>query len=177
MSEKKKPLVIVIVGPTASGKTAASIAIAKRFQGEIVSADSMQIYRKMNIGTAKPSQEEMAGIPHHMIDIINPEEDFNVTRFQQMAKEAIEEILAKGKLPIVVGGTGLYVSSLIHAISFSEVPENQEYRERLLQRAQEEGAMTLFQELEKVDPEAAKHIEPNNVRRVIRALEIYHMTG
>ena len=172
-----KEKVIVIVGPTASGKTAASIQLAKKIGGEIVSADSMQIYQKMNIGTAKPTKEEMSGIQHYLLDFLPPDQTFNVTLYREKALEAIKEILGKGKTPIVVGGTGLYVSTLLHGIEFSEVPENPAYREKLEKLAQEKGNMYLHKELCKVDPEAAKKIDANNVRRVIRALEIYHETG
>ena len=174
-SVKKK--VVVIVGPTASGKTSASIEIAKRLNGEIVSADSMQIYEEMNIGTAKPTEAEMDGIKHYLIGIVKPDENFNVTMYKELAENAIDEILAKGKLPIVVGGTGLYVSSLVDAIEFSEVPEDETYRRELEEVAKTQGVDVLFDELQKVDPQAAKKIEKNNVRRVIRALEIYQTTG
>ena len=174
---ENKKVVVVIVGPTASGKTAASIALAKALNGEIVSADSMQVYQKMNIGTAKPSMAEREGIPHYLLDVVSPDEEFNVTKYQELAHQAIDEIIAKGKLPIVVGGTGLYVSSLTDAIQFSEVPENQGVREALSQLAQEKGPAYLHQELEKIDPTAATKIDQNNVRRVIRALEIYQTTG
>ena len=172
-----KPRVIVIVGPTASGKTAASIALAKRIGGEIISADSMQIYRHMNIGTAKPTLEEREGIPHYLFDVVEPEETFNVTRYQKMALTAIREILSHHKVPIIVGGTGLYVSTLIHGIEFSDVEEDPTFRAQMEQLAQEKGAATLHEELAKVDREAADKIDVNNVRRVIRALEIYHVTG
>ena len=172
-----KPRVVVIVGPTASGKTSASIEIAKKLNGEIVSADSMQIYEEMNIGTAKPTEDEKEGIKHYLIGIAKPDENFNVTMYKELAEKAIEEILAKGKLPIVVGGTGLYVSSLVDAIEFSEVPEDGAYRHELEEVAKTQGVDVLFEKLQKVDPEAAQKIEKNNVRRVIRALEIYKTTG
>lgn len=172
-----KPKVIVIVGPTASGKTDLSIRLAKELNGEIISADSMQIYKKMTIGTAKPTKEEMQGIPHHMIDIIEPNEDFNVAKYKNMAEEKIEEILAKGKQPIIVGGTGLYVDTLVKGIEFFDIENDFEYREKLENEVKEKGVDWLYDELKKVDSEAAENIEKNNVRRVIRALEIYKVTG
>ena len=172
-----KPKVIVIVGPTASGKTSASINVAKKLNGEIISADSMQIYREMNIGTAKVTQEEADGIKHYLVDVVNPDEVFNVTKYKEMAEAAIEEILAKGKTPIIVGGTGLYVSTLINGIEFAEVGEDVEYREQMTALAEEKGAEYLHNELRKVDPDAADTIEMNNIRRVVRALEIFKLTG
>lgn len=172
-----KPIVVVIVGPTASGKTSASIELAQKMNGEIISADSMQIYQEMNIGTAKPSKEEMNGVKHYLLDFLSPEENFNVTLYKEKAEEAIEEILKKGKTPIIVGGTGLYVSTLIHGIEFSEVPEDLKFRDEMGEMAEAKGKEYLHQELMKVDPVAAKNIDQNNVRRVIRALEIYHVTG
>ena len=172
-----KPKVIVIVGPTASGKTDLSIQLAKKLNGEIVSADSMQIYKKMSIGTAKPTEEEMQGIKHHMIDIIEPNEEFNVAKYKNMAEEKIEEILKKGKQPIIVGGTGLYIDTLVNGIEFKEIENDFEYREKMEKLAEEKGIDWLYEELKKVDIEAAQNIEKNNVRRVIRALEIYKVTG
>lgn len=172
-----KPRVIVIVGPTASGKTSTSIEIAKKLNGEIISADSMQIYKEMNIGTAKPSMEERDGIMHYLMDIISPNELYNVTMYKKMAEKAIEEILAKGKLPIIVGGTGLYVSTLINGIEFSEVKEDTEYRKEMQTLAESKGPNYLHDMLREVDPIAAANIDMNNVRRVIRALEIYKVTG
>lgn len=172
-----KPKVIVIVGPTASGKTSASISVAKKLNSEIISADSMQIYREMNIGTAKVTKEEADGIKHYLVDIVNPDEVFNVTKYKELAEAAIEEILAKGKIPIIVGGTGLYVSSLINGIEFAEVGEDVEYREQMTALAEEKGAEYLHNELRKVDPDAADAIDMNNIRRVVRALEIFKLTG
>lgn len=172
-----KPRVIVIVGPTASGKTSASIKLAKLIDGEIISADSMQIYKEMNIGTAKPSVEEMDGIKHHLIDVVSPDEKFNVTLYKKMAEDAINEILSKGKTPIIVGGTGLYTSTLINGIEFSEVEEDKEYREEMMKVAEEKGVDFLHNKLREVDPLSADSIDKNNVRRVIRALEIYKLTG
>lgn len=172
-----KPKVIVIVGPTASGKTKTSIELAKKINGEIISCDSMQIYRYMDIGTAKPTMEEREGIEHHLIDVVDPDECFNVAKFKEMAETAIEEILAKGKVPILVGGTGLYVSTLTDGIEFQEIESDVAYRDALIQKGYEEGADVLFEELKKVDPEASKVIDKNNIRRVARALEIYKVTG
>lgn len=173
-----KPKVVVIVGPTASGKTAVSIELAKILNGEIISADSMQIYKEMDIGSAKPTKEEMQGIYHHMIDVVEPTENFNVAKYKEMAEACIEKILAKGKLPIIVGGTGLYVSTLTNGIEFSEIESDEEYRKELENISlQENGIDILFEQLKTIDPEAANIIDKNNVRRVIRALEIYKVTG
>lgn len=172
-----KPKVIVIVGPTASGKTDLSIKLAKELNGEIVSADSMQIYKKMTIGTAKPTKDEMQGIPHHMIDIIEPNEDFNVAMYKKMAEAKIEEILNKGKQPIIVGGTGLYIDTLVNGIEFQEIENDMEYRKQLEMQAEVNGVDWLFEKLKTVDPESAKVIEKNNIRRVVRALEIFKVTG
>lgn len=172
-----KPKVIVIVGPTASGKSDCAIELAKRIDGEIVSADSMQIYREMNIGTAKVTNEEMSGVKHYMINIVNLDEDFNVAMYKKMAEEALEEIVSKGKTPIVVGGTGLYINTLVNGIEFSEIDKDEEYRKELENRVSAEGIDSIYEELKSVDPEAANIIDKNNVRRVIRALEIYKVTG
>lgn len=172
-----KSKVIVIVGPTASGKTSASINVAKKINGEIISADSMQVYREMNIGTAKVTKEEADGIKHYLIDVVNPNEIFNVTKYKELAENAIEEILAKGKIPVIVGGTGLYVSTLINGIEFAEVGEDIEFRKQMTALAEEKGAAYLHNELRKVDSVAAETIDMNNVRRVIRALEIFKLTG
>ena len=172
-----KPRVIVIVGPTASGKTSASIKLAEKINGEIISADSMQIYKEMNIGTAKPTLEEMNGIKHYMFDVVAPNETFNVTKYVEKAIECVKEIVSKGKIPIIVGGTGLYVSTLINGIEFCEVNEDPNYRKEMTELAEEKGNHYLHEMLEKIDPEAAKNIDANNVRRVIRALEIYKVTG
>lgn len=172
-----KPKVIVIVGPTASGKSDCAIELAKRIDGEIVSADSMQIYKEMNIGTAKVTNEEMSGVKHYMINIVNPDEDFNVAMYKKMAEEALEEIASKGKTPIVVGGTGLYINTLVNGIEFSEIDKDEEYRKELEKKVSVEGIDGIYEELKSVDPEAANIIDKNNVRRVIRALEIYKVTG
>lgn len=172
-----KAKVIVIVGPTASGKTAVSIELAKRINGEIISADSMQIYKDMNIGTAKPSIEEQDGIKHYLLDVASPDEHFNVAKYKELAETAIEEILNKGKVPIIVGGTGLYINTLVNGIEFAVIKHDEEYVNRLMERQKTEGIDSLFEELEKIDPDAAKVIDKNNVRRVIRAMEIYKVTG
>lgn len=172
-----KSKVIVIVGPTASGKTAVSIELAKKINGEIISADSMQIYKYMDIGTAKPTADEMQGIKHYMLDIVEPDETYNVAKYKKMAENAIEEILAKGKTPIIVGGTGLYINTLVNGIEFLEIEGDTQYRDSLIKRGYEEGANVLHDELKKVDPESAEVIDANNIRRVARALEIYKVTG
>ncbi len=177
MENGNKPKVIVIVGPTASGKTKTSIEVAKKLGGEIVSADSMQIYKEMNIGTAKPSLEEQSGIKHYMIDVAMPEEEFNVAKYKVMAEEAMKQILVNGKIPILVGGTGLYVNTLVDAIEFMDVPRLPDYSNALLKKAELYGAHALHEELRSIDAEAAEKIDENNVRRVIRALEIYKATG
>lgn len=173
--EKEK--VIVICGPTASGKTAMSIELAKKINGEIVSCDSMQIYKEMDIGTAKPTREEMQGIKHYMIDIISPDQRYSVADYKRDAKTAIREILKKGKTPIVVGGTGLYVDSLIYEIEYQDIKFDEEYRKELEKQAREKGLNTLYEEAKKIDPEAILKISPNDQKRILRILEIYHATG
>ena len=172
----KKPL-IILAGPTAAGKTKTSISLARAVGGEIISADSMQVYRHMDIGSAKIRPREMEGIPHHLIDVLDPEEEFHVVRFQQMAKQAAREILSRGKIPIVVGGTGFYIQALLYDIDFTENEENRACRERLAALAAKEGAAALHQMLYQVDPKAAEDIHENNIKRVIRALEFYQLTG
>lgn len=172
----KKPL-IILTGPTAVGKTKASIGLAKAIGGEIISADSMQVYKYMDIGSAKIRPEEMEGIPHYLVDVLEPDEEFHVVRFQEMAKRAMEEIYAKGKIPIVVGGTGFYIQALLYDIDFTESNEDSAYRENLEALAKEKGAEYLHEELRKVDEKAAEQIHANNVKRVIRALEFYKQTG
>jgi tRNA dimethylallyltransferase len=173
----EKAKVVVIIGPTAVGKTKLSIELAKRFNGEIISGDSMQIYQGMDIGTAKVSQAEMEGIPHYLIDIKKPEEEFSAAEFQQLVRERITEIRGRMKLPIIVGGTGLYIQSAIYDYQFSEAPSDLSLRQTLEERAQAEGNEALYEELVKIDPESAERIHPNNIRRVIRALEVYHCSG
>ncbi len=173
---KKEPL-IVIAGPTASGKSALGVALAKAIDGEIISADSMQVYRHMNIGSAKVTEEEMDGIPHHLIDILDPTEDFNILLFQKYALSAIEEIRSRGRIPIMVGGTGFYIQSVTRKIDFTEAEEDTQIRERLEKLAEEQGNVFLHEMLKKVDPASAESIHPNNVKRVIRALEFYEQNG
>ncbi len=173
-----KPKVIVIVGPTASGKTALSIELSKKIDGEIVSCDSMQIYKYMNIGSAKPTIEEMQGIKHYMIDIVDPDKRFSVADYKKMAENAIEEIIAKGKTPIVVGGTGLYADSLIYSIEYPEIEFDQNYRIKLENISNTpEGLKELYNEAKKIDEEAIKKISENDKKRIIRVLEIFHSTG
>ncbi|MFO7153400.1 MAG: tRNA (adenosine(37)-N6)-dimethylallyltransferase MiaA [Caldicoprobacter oshimai] len=173
---EKKPLV-VIVGPTAVGKTRLSIELAKALNGEIVSADSMQIYRYMDIGTAKPTAEERQGIPHHMMDIIDPGQEFSVAEYQRLATQAIDDIHSRNKLPIVVGGTGLYIKSLLYPMNFTDASYDQEFRKELQRQAETMGKEYLHKKLQAVDPKTAARLHPNDVRRVIRALEVYHLTG
>lgn len=170
-----RPLV-VLTGPTAVGKTAVSIRFAKAVQGEIISADSMQVYRGMDIGSAKIRKEEMDGVPHHLLDILEPEEPFNVMRFQQLAKEAIEEIYDRGHIPILTGGTGFYIQSVLYDIAFTEETDTS-VRKELEREAKEKGAEYLHEKLAKVDPVTAGNIHANNVKRVIRALEFYELNG
>lgn len=172
----KKPL-IILTGPTAVGKTKASIGLAKKLNGEIISADSMQIYKYMDIGSAKIMPDEMDGIVHYLVDELMPDEEFNVARFQKMAKDALEAIYQKGKIPIVVGGTGFYIQALLYDIDFSKGQEDTNYREELMQLEQEKGADYLHQMLRSVDEQSALQIHPNNTKRVIRALEFYKQTG
>lgn len=172
----KRPL-IILTGPTAVGKTSLSLSLAKELDGEIVSADSMQVYRYMDIGTAKIREEERQGIPHHLIDVLDPWEDFNVVRFQKMAREALEEIWERGHIPIVTGGTGFYIQALLYDIHFTENNEDSSLRKDLENYARENGAEALHSRLAEVDEKAASQIHFNNVKRVIRALEFYYQTG
>ncbi len=169
----KKPL-IVLTGPTAAGKTHLSISLAKAVNGEIISADSMQVYKYMDIGSAKIRPEEMQGVKHYLVDELLPEEEFHIVRFQQMAKSAMEEIYAKGKIPILVGGTGFYIQAITKEIDFTQAQQEDGYRQELERAAEEKGKEYLHQMLEKVDPVSAQEIHANNVKRVIRALEFYH---
>lgn len=173
---EKKPLVI-LTGPTAVGKTALSIKLASEIGGEIISADSMQVYRQMNIGSAKIKPEEMGGIPHHMIDILEPEEEFNVCLFEKLALEAMEQIYERGHIPVVVGGTGFYIQALLYQIDFTEEETDTAYRDKLWQLGEEKGNHYLHELLRKVDPESAEEIHENNRKRVIRALEFYENCG
>lgn len=173
-----KPNVIVIAGPTASGKTKLSIELAKQINGEIISSDSMQIYKWMDIGTAKVTKEEAEGIKHYLIDIIEPNERYTVSNFKKDAENAIEEILSKGKTPIVVGGTGLYIDSLIYGIEYQDMEFDEEYRIKLMEQAEtEEGLYQLYNEALKIDKQAMEKISPNDTKRIVRILEIYHSTG
>lgn len=172
----KRPM-IILAGPTAVGKTAASIRLAKAVGGEIISADSMQVYRHMDIGSAKIRPEEMEGVPHHLVDVLEPEEDFNVVRFQQMAKAAAEEIYARGRIPIVAGGTGFYIQALLYDIDFTENDGDSSFRRELERTAEEKGGEYLHALLQEADPEAALQIHPHNIKRMIRALEFHHQTG
>lgn len=173
-----KPKVVVIVGPTASGKTALSIELAKKINGEIISSDSMQIYKNMDIGTAKVTKEEAQGIKHYLVDCVSPDERYTVSDFKKDAENAIEEILAKGKTPIVVGGTGLYVNSLIYGIEYQDMNFDEEYRNELMEKAEtEDGLKELWEEANKIDPEAMIKISPNDKKRIVRVLEIFKVTG
>lgn len=173
-----KPKVIVIVGPTASGKTSLSIELAKKINGEIVSCDSMQIYKDMDIGSAKPTKEEMQGIKHYVLDEVEPTKRFSVAEYKIKAEEAIEEILKKKKVPIVVGGTGLYANSLIYGIEYDDIKLDEEYRNKLMNEASsEEGLKKLYEDAKKIDEKAIEKISPNDKKRIIRILEIYHATG
>lgn len=171
-----RPL-IILTGPTAVGKTALSIALAKTVGGEIISADSMQVYRHMDIGSAKITPEEMAGVPHHLIDVLEPIQEFNVVVFQKMAKRAVEEIYKKGHIPILVGGTGFYIQALLYDIDFTENNEDTTLRHSLEELARKEGTEVLFERLRAVDPVSCESIHANNVKRVIRAIEFYEKTG
>lgn len=176
--KEKKPL-IILTGPTAVGKTALSIKLAKAVNGEMISADSMQVYRYMDIGTAKIKQEEMEGIPHHLIDVLDPTEDFNVVTFQAMAKKAMNEIYSKGKIPVIVGGTGFYIQALLYDISFEETDDTVKsvYQQELDAYFKENGAHLLHEKLKDIDPVSYDTIHENNVKRVMRALCFYHDTG
>ncbi len=172
----KRPL-IVLTGPTAVGKTKLSIALAKAVGGEIISADSMQVYKSMDIGSAKIRPEEMDGVPHYLVDVLDPAEDFHIVKFQKMAKEAMEKIYANGHIPILVGGTGFYIQSIVKDIDFTKNEEDTSIRTKWETFAANYGAEALHQELEKVDPKSAETIPPGNVKRVVRALEFYELSG
>jgi tRNA dimethylallyltransferase len=172
-----KPKVLLIVGPTAVGKTALSLSLAKEFGGEIISGDSMQVYKGMDIGTAKASPRERAEVPHHLIDIRMPDEPFSVQEFQQLAREKIAEITARGHLPMIVGGTGLYIEAVIHNYDMPHVPENPALRQELAEYAKTHGNLALHEQLKKIDPPLAEKLHPNDVRRIIRGIEVYQATG
>ena len=168
---------IIISGPTSSGKSDIALDVAERLGGEIVSADSMQVYRGMDIGTGKLSKDEMRGIPHHLIDVIDPTEDYNVSKFVTMARKAIDDIISRGKVPIVVGGTGFYIRSLLYTGETGDPGKDPDYKFLLRERANREGLAMLYEELSEVDPEASRRIDRNNRARIIRALEYNHATG
>lgn len=172
----KEPL-IILTGPTAVGKTALSVSLAKAIGGEIISADSMQVYRHMDIGSAKVTKEEMQGVPHHLIDVLEPTEEFNVVLFQQMARQAVEEIRGRGHIPILVGGTGFYIQALLYDIDFTENDEDTALRRSLEELAKREGPEALYERLRAVDPESCESIHAHNIKRVIRAIEFYEKTG
>lgn len=167
----------VIAGPTASGKTDLSLWLASRHDGEIVSADSMQLYRYMDIGTAKPTVEERRKAPHHLVNCIDPGEPFNAALYQPLAREAIEDIIHRDKQPILTGGTGLYVNSVIYPLTFTEAREDSAYRDRMREYAEKHGEQALYDTLKEKDPRAAERLHPHDVKRIIRALEIVHLTG
>ena len=170
--------VIVIAGPTASGKTSLGVELAKRINGEVVSCDSMQIYKDMSIGTAKPTVEEMDGVPHYLIDFVSPDERYSVADFKRDAEEKIEFILSRGKVPILVGGTGLYIDTLVYGIEYPEVELDQEYRDELMRIADsDEGLAGLYERAKEIDSEAALKVSPNDKKRIVRILELYHSTG
>ena len=172
-----KPNILVICGPTASGKTALAVELALRFNGEVVSADSMQVYRRMDIGTAKPTPEEMRGVPHHMLDVADPEENYSVARYVAEAIPIVDGILARGKLPIIAGGTGLYIDSLVAGRQFAPFEEDSGLRERLQAQVKTEGLPALYARLQTLDPAAARHIHPNDEKRIVRALEVCLSAG
>lgn len=174
---ENKPKIVTVCGPTASGKTWLGVEIALAYGGEVVSADSMQIYKGMNIASAKPTAEEMKGIPHHLIDFLEPGCSFSAADYVKLAHEKIRDILDRGKLPVIVGGTGLYIDSLLNNITFSEVRSDEAYRRELYVFAEKNGNDALYEKLLSADPEAAKSIHMNNLVRVIRALEVIHVTG
>lgn len=169
--------VIAVVGPTASGKSDLAVEICLRCNGEAVSADSMQIYKGLDISTAKPSEEEKKGIPHHMMDFLDNTKSFSVAEYQQLAGECIRDIHSRGKLPVIVGGTGLYIDTLLNNIQLTEDSFDEKVRENLLSRVEKEGVESLLAELQKIDPEYASKMHPNNVKRIVRALEVWYSSG
>lgn len=176
MDKKLSPLVI-IAGPTATGKTAASVELAKRLQGSVISADSMQVYRGMDIGSAKVTKEEMEGIPHYLIDVADPKDPWNVVRFQQEAVAAIRDIRQNGRLPFLVGGTGFYIQALLYEIDFTRMDSDPDCRAAMEEEARTQGPQGLYRRLQEADPEAAEAIHPNNIKRIIRALEFSQKSG
>ena len=177
MKNIKKPPLVILTGPTAVGKTELSIALAKRLDGEIVSADSMQVYRHMDIGSAKITQEQMDGVAHHLIDILEPTDEFNVVSFQQLAKKAMDGIYERGHIPIVTGGTGFYIQALLYDIDFADNDEDTTLRNDLEEIARTQGSDALYDRLRQIDPESCEIIHANNIKRVIRAIEFYEKTG
>ncbi len=173
----KKIPVIVVAGPTASGKTSLGIAVSKKFNGEVISADSMQIYKGMDIATAKPTKEETDGIPHHLIDIIDPEERFSVAQFKNLAQEKIKDIVSRDKLPVIVGGTGLYIDNLIQNIELVDSEVDLELRQKLTDRANAEGIESLIDELKNIDPQYVENLKEINTKRIVRALELWYTSG
>ena len=171
------PKILVICGPTASGKTALAVELARRHNGEVVSADSMQIYRRMDIGTAKPTPEEMGGVPHHMLDVADPEEDFSVARYVDMAAKCVDDILSRGRLPILAGGTGLYIDSLLSGRTFAPFQPDSPLRGQLEEQLRREGGAAMLARLAQVDPDSAARLHPNDEKRIVRALEVYQSTG
>lgn len=171
------PKILVICGPTASGKTALAVELALRHRGEVVSADSMQIYRRMDIGTAKPTPEEMGGVPHHILDVADPEEDFSVARYVDMAAKCVDDILSRGKLPILAGGTGLYIDSLLSGRTFAPFQPDSPLRGELEEQLRREGGAAMLARLAQVDPDSAARLHPNDEKRIVRALEVYQSTG
>lgn len=171
------PKILVICGPTASGKTALAVELARRHNGEVVSADSMQIYRRMDIGTAKPTQAEMRGVPHHMLDVADPEEDFSVARYVDMAAKCVDDILSRGRLPILAGGTGLYIDSLLSGRTFAPFQPDSPLRGQLEEQLRREGGAAMLARLAQVDPDSAARLHPNDEKRIVRALEVYQSTG
>ena len=171
------PKILVICGPTASGKTALAVELALRHHGEVVSADSMQIYRRMDIGTAKPTPEEMGGVPHHMLDVADPEEDFSVARYVDMAAKCVDDILSRGRLPILAGGTGLYIDSLLSGRTFAPFQPDSPLRGELEEQLRREGGAAMLARLAQVDPDSAARLHPNDEKRIVRALEVYQSTG
>ena len=171
------PKILVVSGPTASGKTALAVELALAHNGEVVSADSMQIYRRMDIGTAKPTRAEMRGVPHHMLDVADPEEDFSVARYVELAARCVHDILARGKLPIVAGGTGLYIDSLLSGRTFARFDPDSPLRRELEEELARRGGAALLEELARVDPDTAARLHPNDGKRIVRALEVYRSTG
>ena len=174
---KNKENLFILLGPTAIGKTEVSISLAQKMKGEIISADSMQIYKYMDIGSAKVTKEEMDGVKHHLVDILYPDEEFTVANYKSKAKQLIAELNSENKIPIVAGGTGLYINSLVYDLNFTEVPPNEEFRRKLEIIAEQKGNEYIHERLENIDEESSKKISPNDQKRVIRALEIYEVTG